>query len=127
MIEYEDLLGVPYIKHGEDPKRGLDCLSITRILLDRAGIVVPAGSDSELVAFLNNKNGDWVKKDSGFAEGDVVLMRGSEQDPYGVGVVVRERPRVLVATSLMGKGTTILNNRQLSVVTIAVFSYRDRQ
>lgn len=38
---FEDLIGIPYLRHGRDPKVGLDCYGVVRITSERMGYVSP--------------------------------------------------------------------------------------
>lgn len=40
-IEWQDLLAVPFLVHGDDPAIGLDCWGIAREIARRAGLVFP--------------------------------------------------------------------------------------
>lgn len=64
MVNYDDLVGVPYVSGGRDPKKGLDCWGLAAELYRRQGIQLPTflvdTSDTALCASLFNANRpDW--------------------------------------------------------------------
>ena len=40
-IKYDDLVGVPFLEHGRDPRKGLDCWGLVRTVYSRVGIELP--------------------------------------------------------------------------------------
>ncbi len=40
-IKYADLIGVPFLNHGRDPEKGLDCYGLVTEIYKRQGIKIP--------------------------------------------------------------------------------------
>jgi len=64
-MEYEDLIGVPFVDGGRD-KRGMDCWGLARELFRRQGIEVPdyrisAASAASVAARMDNDKIYWNK------------------------------------------------------------------
>lgn len=41
MLKYDDLIGIPYVDYGRDPKKGLDCWGLAMEMYHRRGIQLP--------------------------------------------------------------------------------------
>ncbi len=41
MLNYSDLIGIPYVKGGRDPSKGLDCYGLCIVVFKRLGIDLP--------------------------------------------------------------------------------------
>lgn len=104
-VEFEDLIGVPYLLQGFDPAVGLDCLGLMIVIFRRLGFLL------ELPEF--DYREDWrdlcdaylarhgakcfVKIEKPKQIGDLVLFRTEESNGQHVAVLVK--PTKLIHTS----------------------------
>lgn len=117
VLEYEDLIGVPFQWNGRGPRygEGIDCWQLLRELHRRAGVEIPECDSFEAVERL------WhgfqlvgLGLDSATRELDVLYRPG---EPYGhVSVVVDARRRRALTTSHGRRGVLSVPVRALQGV-----------
>lgn len=113
MIEYADLLGVPWCKLSDDPSVGLDCVSVSDLVLRRHGIegALPATEEAMLAlleqASESDRVGSWARvgdtADCADQLGDLILshVRNPEtgEDETHVSAVVSLAPPRAISSS----------------------------
>lgn len=104
-VKYTDLVGIPYLRGGTDPREGLDCRTLAFLLARRMGFQgLPEPSGAEAACF------QWIVEGRSPCEllgravcdarelGDIVLTDSSEAEA-GALVLVDDRERLFLTAS----------------------------
>ncbi len=131
MIDYNDLVGVPYLWTGRNPVVGLDCLGAILELFRRKGIaladpgsVALAGAEDprEVLAVWPEQ---WTPAPWPLRELDVVVFRPPDNDlPLHVGAVVQQCPPAIFQVSKK-LGGSVLRLELLRRHMLGVYRHRE--
>lgn len=124
-INVRRLLGVPYVRHGNDPATGLDCAgAVACVLRDHFGLDAPIGGpDAMLWSWLQSFDRVGTSADVARELGDVVVT-GPGVDPAGVYAVIDDGPCRRVVTAQPSHGVRVM---RLSAVCNVIGVYRWRK
>lgn len=76
---YDDLIGIPFVDGGRDPKKGLDCWGLVKEAFRRQGYEVPdynisAAEAADIAGTMKKQEDDWIHLDEPHV-GCLVLLR----------------------------------------------------
>ena len=123
-MSYLDLLHVPYLRGGTDPKVGLDCRGVALELLKRSGRETRPPTDSE-EALCNWVTGgvDWELLGDDIARaneiGDIAFTASGDA-PAGVLFLVGRSPQLFI-TSTPKRGVHTLRARAVRDIVLGVY------
>ena len=128
MIEFGDLIGVPFVRGGRDPAGGLDCVGLTLEIYRRAGIELPEPS-VDYVEDWANRGGlfvpNWpdcfIEIPAALEVLDVALIE-RDGEPHHLSVVVR--PGVFIDAHV---AVGVYTRRRSGVREKVLQAYRHRE
>ena len=94
MLDYEDLLGTPFVNRGRDPKKALDCYGLAKEVFRRYNIDLPeywiSCDDASRINQTVNKekeSGRWIRLEKP-QEPSLIVLRFNKHEWNHVGVYI---------------------------------------
>lgn len=131
-LDYDDLIGIPFVRGGSDPSEGFDCLGLAIECFNRLGFDMnlppfdySVGWQNRAVCYLAKHSPRYFDRVEGetWEVGDLAVTRPTEDEPLHLGIVA-EPDRVLHTRRDVGVHT--VSTRAFRPLVRVVYRFRGR-